>query len=154
MEHIEDIELIGLVAKQLNPGREEVVLRHLENCSACRDKFVGLRGTWDMLGAWEVSPPAHRCVEAADSALPCADTVASYRVFRFPGLAAVVRVAASVIAAAVIGYAGGRGSVGQVSAAEQLGPPQYISALSLEVGESFSSLVFQDEPLAGEEGGT
>ena len=72
--------------------------------------------------------------------------------FRLPRWGMVVRVAASVVVAAAIGYAGGWHSVGPVAAAESFEPPEYISALSLEVGESFSSLVFEDEPVAGEEG--
>jgi hypothetical protein len=31
-------------------------------------------------------------------------------------------------------------------------PPQYLSVLGLEVGDSFSSLVLQDELLSGQEG--
>jgi anti-sigma factor RsiW len=150
MEHTKDIHLIEFVAKRLDPDREKAVRRHLENCSACRDKLADLQGTWDALGAWEVSLAAHRGLERAVSAEPQADTAGSYRVLRFPRWATIVRVAAAIVVAAVVGYVGGRGSVGEVVAAEQPGTPEYISALSLEVGESFSSLVFEDEASAGE----
>jgi hypothetical protein len=153
MEHTKDMDLIEFVAKRLDPDRENAVLRHLENCSVCRDKLADLQGTWDVLGAWEASPASHRGLERSVSTGPQADTARSHRVIRFPSLATVARVAASMIVVAAIGYVGGRGSVGEAAAAERFGPPEYISALSLEVGESFSALVFEDEASAGEEDG-
>lgn len=152
MEHAKDIELIELAAERLAEAHKQAVLRHLQGCPRCRDKLAGIQRTWTVLGAWDVSEAASGRSGRTASLSPRARTARSARVVRFPGFGAVVRVAAAVVVAAVIGYVGGQRTAGEVSDSQQSTLDRYVSVLGLDVGGSFSSLVF-DEPSADKEGG-
>ena len=74
------------------------------------------------------------------------------RPIRLPSIGPLLRVAAVVAVTALIGYVGGRWSVGPPPTVQQGEPPEYIMTLGLELGDSFSSLVLQDELSTREEG--
>jgi len=151
MKHAKDIELIELVANRLSAEREETLLRHLEACPACRGKLEGIRKTWDLLGAWDVSGAEHFDVLGALAASGEGEA-AGRSVIRFPAAGMAFRIAAAVVFTVLAGYTGGRWSVRRTQAISEIGPPPYVSALGLETGESLSLLVLQDEPAAREEG--
>jgi len=153
MEHAKDIELIELAAGRLAEDQRQAVLGHLQGCPRCRDKLAGIQRTWTVLGAWDVPEAASGPLAHIVSLPPRVGTAAFWRVLRFPRFGSVVRVAASIVAAALIGYMGGRHSVGDAS---DLQPPSlraYVSVLGLEVGESFSPLVFEEESSGRKDGG-
>jgi hypothetical protein len=155
MEHVKDIELIELTAERLDAGRKADVLDHLRQCAQCREKMDGIRRTWDILGAWEVDiadrngptsieQPSNPRVEGGQRP--------AVRLFT---LGWAVRAAAAVAVTVLGGYMGGRWSVRQGTVPAEVEPPQYLSALGLDVGDSLSALVLDDdEPLATEEGRT
>ena len=146
MEHANDTELIELVAQRLEAGREDAILAHLEGCPQCREKLAQVRKTWDVLGQWEAQPP-----RLLDTERICALAAeAAGGTIRFPGAGLLLRVAASVAVASLIGYSAGRWSVGPAAASASPQSPSYVSALGLEVGESFSALVLNDESEVGE----
>ena len=151
MQHAKDIELIELVAQRLGAEREETLLRHLETCPACRVRLEGIRKTWDLLGAWEVSTAEHSDTVGALTASG-EEEVAGRSVIRFPAAGMALRIAATVVFTVLVGYAGGRWSVRRTPAISGIEPPSYVSALGLETGESLSLLVLQDELPAREEG--
>ena len=153
MEHVKDIELIEWVANRLDGRQAETLRRHLDGCPTCRSRLADLQSTWDVLGAWDVSTGAQRRAAESPSVLLRASPAAFRRAFRFPGMGVVLRIAASLIVAVLVGYTGGRRSVSAETKNESPGAPQYVSALGLEVGESFSSLVLQDEFVGGKEDG-
>ncbi len=148
MEHIKDIELIELVGNRLEPERQKLVRAHLGGCADCRAKCEELRTTWDLLGAWEVSPPEG--LEVAN--VPAVERPRPLRTIRLVQPALLLRVAASVGVAALIGYTAGRWSIGPNRTTASLEPPSYLSVLGLEAGESFSPLVL-DEDTSIVEGG-
>ena len=146
MEHARDIELIELAAGGLGAGRKAAVLSHLQGCARCREKFESVRQTWDILGAWEVRPSDKGAVTSEPRTEP-ARRRATW-VFHLP---MALRVAAIVVVAVFAGYTSGRWSTRRAGAPSEISPPAYISALELDVGQSLSSLVLQDEP-SSEEG--
>jgi hypothetical protein len=150
MEHIKDIELIELAAGRLDIEREQVVLLHLAGCSACSGKLAGIRQTWDVLGTWEVRPPQCLDSERIGKLAVTADREATGRTVRFPAAGMLLRVAASIVVVALLGYGGGRWSFGPVQTSVSSPLPSYVSALGLEVGETLSLLVLDDESGAGE----
>lgn len=152
MEHVREIDLIELAAGRLDPGRAEAVREHLSSCPACRQRFDAIQGTWTSLGAWEVSidqavPDDQGISNARDER-----STGSRRPIRFPGSDPLLRVAAAVAVTVLIGYVSGRWSVAPPSTVQQGEPPAYIMTLGLELGDSFSSLVLQDELSTPEEG--
>jgi anti-sigma factor RsiW len=148
MEHVKDIELIELVGNRLEPEREKLVRGHLGSCADCQAKFEELGTTWDLLGAWEVSPLEG--VEVAN--VRTVERPRPLRTIRLIQPAVLLRVAASVGVAALIGYTAGRWSIGPNRTTASLEPPSYLSVLGLEAGESFSPLVL-DEDTSTVEGG-
>jgi anti-sigma factor RsiW len=153
MEHAREIELIELAAQRLDAEQKKVVLAHLQNCPACRTKLEDLRKTWDLLGAWEVQPARH--VEVAKPVVPSGsqrERPMAGSILRFPGIGTAVRIAAALAVAVLVGYAGGRWSIRPTQTRTQAQPPQYFSVLGFEAGDSFSSLVLQEEPLSSREG--
>ena len=153
MEHVKDIELIEWVANRLDSRREEAVQRHLDGCPTCRSRLAEMQSTWDVLGTWDVSVEAQRRAAESSSVLRQAERAASRRVYQFPGVRILFRIAASLIVAVLVGYTAGRRSIGAQTRDDSPELPQYVSALSLEVGESFSPLVFQDEFSGGKDDG-
>lgn len=153
MEHIADIELIELVAQRLEAGRENTILVHLEGCPRCCEKLAQVRQTWDILGAWQVCPPQALDAERVRAlAAEAAEREPKDETIRLPAAGLLLRAAASVALAALVGYTAGRWSAGPVQAASPSQSPLYVSALGLEVGESLSTLVLDDEPQVGEGG--
>lgn len=152
MEHAKEIELIELVSKRLEPDREKALLTHLKDCPACRKRIEDVRGTWDILGAWEVRPTAN--FDAAERARSCdrPETAPGGLVIRLSRIGTVLRVAATVILTMFIGYVGGRRSLDGPPPGAEAGTPQYVSVLGLEVGQGLSSLVLQDDEVPGGEG--
>lgn len=148
MEHAKDIELIELAGNRLDADREKAVLAHLETCADCRARLAEMRTTWDLLGAWEVSPP-----EGLDIAkVQAVGRPGQPRTIRLIPTRLLLRVAASIGVAALLGYTGGRWSIGPDQIPASLEPPSYLSVLGLQVGESFSPLVLDDESSAAEGG--
>jgi len=151
MEHINDIELIELVAQRLDAGRKNAILAHLEGCAHCCEKLAQVRNTWDLLGQWDVQPPRSLDTERICAlAAEAAEHEAAGKTIRFPAAGILLRVAASVALASLIGYTAGRWSVGPAPASASGQSPSYVSALDLEVGESLSTLVLDDTPDVGE----
>ena len=151
MEHVRDIELVELVARRLDAGREKAVLVHLQSCPRCCTKLAEVRKTWDVLGAWDVRPEpgldSERICALAAQASVQATAGKTVRLF-VPGT--LLRVAASIAAAVLVGYVGGRWSLGPAPMPASSPSPSYLSALGLEVGESLSSLVLDDDAAAEE----
>lgn len=151
MEHITDIELIALAAQRLEAEREKAVLLHLESCPTCSGKLAEMRQTWDVLGAWEVRPPQRLDTERICTlAAQATEREAAGRTIRLPGAGMLLRVAALIAVAVLAGYVAGRSSLGPAQTAASSESPSYVSALGLEVGESLSSLVLDDESAGGE----
>ena len=153
MEHATDIELIELVGKRLDAAREKAILVHLEGCARCCAKLVDIRNTWDILGAWDVRPEHHLDVErlrvlAEQAGAPATGS----RTIRLHAASTLLRVAASIVVATLIGYLGGRWSFAWTRMPLSSESPPYLSALGLEVGQSLSSLVLDDDVAAGEGG--
>ena len=150
MEHIRDIELIELAARRLEAERQNAVLAHLEQCPVCSGKLAEIRQGWDVLGAWEVRPPRRLETERICAlATQAAEREGAGVTIRLPAAGTLFRVAASIAVAGLVGYVGGRWGLGP--ARPSLPSPSYVSTLGLEVGESLSFLVLDDEPAAGEE---
>ena len=152
MEHVKQIEMIELAARRLDAEREKIVLTHLQNCPTCRARLEEITRTWDVLGAWKVQPAAHVDVTQRASSCGLRDEHPARSFIRLPGIGMAMRIAAAIVVAVLAGYEGGRRTVRPTPAGTGAQPPQYVSVLGLEVGDSFSSLVFQDEPALREEG--
>jgi hypothetical protein len=152
MEHAREIELIELAARRLDPVREKALLMHLQGCSDCRIRLEGFRHTWEILGAWQVQPAGSVDLTRLTASHASPERASARSVIRFPGMGAAVRIAASIAVAILVGYAGGRWSTGPAQTVSGVQPPQYISVLGLEVGESLSPLVLQNGLFSGQEG--
>ncbi len=152
MEHAKEIELIELVAKRLEPDREKTLLAHLKDCPACRRRIEDVRGTWDILGAWEVRPTANFDAIERACAYGRAEAASGGLVIRLARIGTVLRVAATIILTMLVGYVGGRRSLGGASPRAEAETPQYVSVLGLEAGQSLSSLLLQDDEVSGGEG--
>ncbi len=151
MEHIKDIELIELAARRLEAGRENIILVHLQSCPRCCARLAEIRQTWDVLGAWQVeSQPRLDTQRICARAAQAAERQPKGTTIRLLTPGTLLRVAASIATAALVGYMGGHWSARQAKAPSPPQSPSYVSALGLEVGESLSSLVLDEEPVAGE----
>jgi len=151
MEHVGEIELIELVAGRVNAQRKAAVLDHIRLCPQCREKLDGLRKTWDVLGAWEVRPPEHLASTQVPPTPAAEKKDLRPSVIRLLDLGMALRFAAAIVITATVGYAGGRWSSRRTPAAGGIEPPEYISALGLDVADGLSTLVLQDESLPAEE---
>jgi len=152
MEHPREIELIELAAGRVDAQREEAIRGHIRQCPQCREKFEGLRQTWDILGAWEVRPPEQLAsAEVLLASEPEKDPLRG-SVVRLFDVRVALRIAAALVLTTVVGYTSGRWSVRGGPAGSRMEPPQYLSALELDIGDSLSSLLFYGEPLPAEEG--
>ena len=152
MEHAKQIELIELAARRLDAERERIVQTHLQDCPACRTRFQEIARTWDILGAWQVQPAAR--VDVTQRAVSCGLQKKRLAVpfIRLPSIRMAMRIAAAIVVAVLAGYESGRRTVRPTPAGTEVQPPQYVSVLGLEAGDSFSSLVLQDEPPLKQEG--
>ncbi|MBN1359753.1 MAG: hypothetical protein JW993_04135 [Sedimentisphaerales bacterium] len=148
MEHVRDIELIELVGKRLEAGWEKAVVVHLQSCPRCCEKLAAIRQTWGALGAWEVEAPPR--LDSERIVALAAQREGTSATIRLPAAGALLRVAASIVTAAAVGYVGGRWSAGQARTSLPDEPPSYVSALGLEIGETLSALVLDDEQAIGE----
>ena len=151
MEHARDIELIELAAGRLDAGRKEAVLGHLQQCVLCREKLEGIRGTWDVLGAWEVHAPERLGPAAPVPAFEPRREAGRRPTVRLFHLRTALRFAAAIVVTVLLGYTSGRWSSRRGSAAGEPESPQYISVLGLDVGGGLSTLVLDDEPSPAEE---
>jgi len=152
MEHAREIELIELAAQRLDAERERIVLAHLQDCPACRTKLQEITRTWDILGAWKVQSATHVDVTRLGISSGSRKGHPVGSLIRLPGAGMAVRIAAAIVFAVLAGYEAGRWSARPASGGTGAQPPQYFSVLGFEVGDSFSSLVLQDEPSPRQEG--
>jgi anti-sigma factor RsiW len=152
MEHAKDIELIELAGGRLDADRKEAVQAHVRACATCQAKLADVRATWEFLGAWEV--PAPRCLDLGKvyAASGRATRASQPPTVRLIDARVLLRVAASIGVAALIGYTAGRWSIVSNQTPVSLKPPSYLSVLGLQAGESFSSLVLDEETSAVEGG--
>jgi anti-sigma factor RsiW len=151
MEHAREIDLIELAAQRLNAERQTVVLAHLKDCSACRTKLQDIQRTWDLLGAWQVQAVGHGKVAELPASAKSQSDRSAQSLIRFPGIRTAARIAAAIAVSVLIGYTGGRWSIRPVPTGAEMKPPPYFSVLGFDIGESFSSLVLQDEPSSNQE---
>ncbi len=152
MEHAREIDLIELAAGRLNTEQEKIVLAHVDDCPACRTKLQDIQRTWNLLGAWQVQPTMQVDVAGLAAPLKAKNSRSIMSIIRFPGVGVVVRVAAAILFAALVGYEGGRRSIGPAPTSAGTEQPPYFSVLGFDMGDSFSSLVLQDEPSSSQEG--
>jgi len=152
MEHAREIELIELVARRLDPKRKKAVLTHVQDCPVCRTKLEGIKRTWTLLGAWQVQPARHMEMATLADSPRSREKGDRASIIRFPGVATAARIAATIAVAVLAGYASGRWSIHLTPPVSGAQPPQYVSVLGLEMADSFSPLVLQDEPSSGQEG--
>jgi anti-sigma factor RsiW len=143
MQHVKDIDLIELTAGHLDRATAETVAAHVEACPDCRRKLEQLRRTWDVLGSWSVEVP---------SGLTPARSFPESRVIRARGYRTVLRIAASVAIAAILGYAGGRWTSKPARAAVPADAPAYLSALNPQAGDGLAWLVLSEVSPSGKGG--
>lgn len=53
-----EVELIRLVAGELEGGPAEEVRRHVAQCRTCAETLAELEATWQVMGAWDEDAPA------------------------------------------------------------------------------------------------
>ena len=53
-----EVELIRLVAGELEAGPAEEVRRHVGQCRTCAETLGELEATWQVMGAWDEDAPA------------------------------------------------------------------------------------------------
>lgn len=153
MEHAREIDLIELAAQRLNGERRQTLLLHLEDCPTCRMRLDSIVRTWDILGAWEVEPAGQVNVVGLEaSSGPQGTDRRTQFLIRFPDLGTTVRIAAAIAVTALAGYAGGRWSVRPANTVSGDQPPQYVSVLGLEIGESLSAIVLDEGTSSEQEG--
>lgn len=151
MKHVRDIDIIELTAGRLEPSQAEVVRKHVDECPGCRQRLRDIRGTWDTLGAWMLAPEKRLSGDRLVSVPDGERQLSRHRIIRLPRAGSAFRIAAAVTVTALVGYTAGRWSAGD-SQVPRGGEPTYMAALTLEMGEGFSTLVLAEEPLAAEEG--
>jgi anti-sigma factor RsiW len=135
MQHAKDIDLIELTAGRLDPAQAGAVSAHVDACPDCRRKLAELRRTWDVLGTWRVEVP---------DGLNLTKTPMQPRVIRMPAMKAILRVAASIALATVLGYVGGSWTKRPAQAAPPAGAPAYLSVLGSQGEDGLSSLILSD----------
>jgi len=106
MEHVSDIELIELAAGRLDPERRAADMEHIASCPECQARREAIASTWRALGAWDATEPSHDLSAEVQEAA----RRETGRVLRLPRprLGYVRRLAAALLAAAILGYAAGR----------------------------------------------
>jgi anti-sigma factor RsiW len=145
MEHAKDIELIELAAGRLDADRREVVQAHVRTCATCQAKLAEVRATWDLLGAWEVPVPQGLDPGKVRTASGPTSRPSQPPTIRLIDAHVLLRVAASIGIAALIGYTAGRWSIVSNQTPVSLEPPSYLSVLGPQADESLSSLVLDEE---------
>lgn len=152
MDHIEEIELIELAAGRVDAQRREDVRGHVRQCRQCRERLDALRRTWEILGAWEVRPAEHLASIEVPFASGTEKRDLDRSVIRLGNAGIALRFAATVAITAMAGYVGGRWSLRQIPVAGGVELPRYLSVLGLDIGESLSTFVLQDDSLPAEGG--
>jgi anti-sigma factor RsiW len=107
MDHPRDIQLIERCGEGLSAGARAEIDAHLAVCDDCAERYRQTRATWQALGEWSAEPElgdlADRvCQKIADGD---SDPPPVYRMHDW--VWPVTRVAASVAAAVLLGYAAG-----------------------------------------------
>lgn len=151
MGHVKKIELIEFSAGRLNEDDAGRVKSHLAGCELCRAALGEIQSVREDMTAWQV----------ADSSLSSGDIIAYVerenargRIHFFTGsrFREVVKIAAAVVIAAVIGHYAARSTMpAESDRVAGVQAPAYLAVLGLDVAEGLSSSVLYDADAAGGE---
>lgn len=90
----DETKLLRLLAGGLPDVQRDLVLAHLAECDACRERYRSLQAIWDQLGQWEATIPSHD-LTGAILAAASQESVRS-RWYLRSGIAAAILVAAGI----------------------------------------------------------
>jgi len=136
-----------MAAGRLDLATAEAVTAHVETCPECRQKLEQFRRTWDVMGSWGVESPRRLSEPEV-----LVGRARAPRTIRLPAPKAMFRVAASILVASILGYAGGWLIHKPVEAAAPADTPTYLSLLGSHAGDGLSSLVLSYESPSGKGG--
>jgi len=103
MEHINDTQILDMLGGHVQADEKESLLAHITQCSNCQQRFNELRQTWDDLGALEIDTSRIDLLPKLTSAIHHRSR--HINVLSIQGL---MRIAASILLAAVIGHVAGK----------------------------------------------
>jgi hypothetical protein len=101
MEHVSDIELIGMLGGHLSPERRRAVEAHVAECASCSGRRDEMARTWNALGEWEEGPGQDMAPEILRRVSLQPSRVG---LWQWPS----VRIAATVLIAVGLGHVAGR----------------------------------------------
>lgn len=103
MEHITDMQLLDVLGGHAQGDERARLLAHTAQCSDCQQRLNELEQTWEDLGTWEID--ASRI-----DLLPDLAAAIHHRRWHsdFLSIRGLMRIAASILLAAVIGHFAGR----------------------------------------------
>lgn len=151
MDCIKDSVLTEYISGKLDAGTREQVQKHLTECSKCSERFRDVSRLWETLGRWDVDTTAHsitdRVVASAEKSVfvpkKSKGSIITSKVF----WSDVLRIAASIIIAIVIGQSLGKLSTGRKmhDVIQHQVEPKYVAALSLDWSIDFTKLIVEDD---------
>lgn len=147
MDHLRDIQLIERCSGGLPANALAEIDAHFAGCDACAQRYHQIRDTWETLGEWSAEPDVGDLADRVREKVAVASSDPPPPVYRLHDWVwPVTRVAASVAAAVLLGYAAGlaaRPTPGAVVAAGEPDPQQAAAELYLDVlaDESASGLI-------------
>jgi len=108
VKHAKDLELLDLLAGKLAADSRESVEAHIASCPECARRREDLRATWRLLGEWKVESPGVDLLPGIRAAIEKSEEGRASTVPRRLNLRVVLRAAAAVLIAVLVGHIAGR----------------------------------------------
>ena len=143
MKHVGDLKLVEFISGKLQADKKGMVSSHLKLCPDCAQKAEELKKTWDILGQWDIEVEDYKVDYKIHEKIEDEKIRMSspFKIFRI-NTSLLLRTAASILIAAMFGYAAARFSINDVGHNKQ--PPEYLSTLGLEMSTGFSQVVLEN----------
>ncbi len=125
MEHITEIELLDLIGDYLTESRKTECLNHIDICPMCQERHSQLNSAWVDLGLLEIEPSdkdVHNQV--------IKNITSNNYTSKTPWTRELIRIAASVLIAVLIGYLAGKKTV---KPSQQILAAATVDAMYLDV---------------------
>ncbi|KPK72936.1 MAG: hypothetical protein AMJ79_15450 [Phycisphaerae bacterium SM23_30] len=106
MEHISDINMLDMLGGHIDENKHRQLMHHIDDCPDCRRRWQEYRRTWQVLAEFDADVSHVDLVDRINSALSKTSAPSS-----FPFAGSLLRIAASILLAVVIGHLAGKWSL-------------------------------------------
>ena len=108
MKHATDSQLIEFAAGLLSAAEKEEVNNHIRTCAQCRDRLERFQQTWQQMGKWEVETGSRDITDRVQAVTRERSKGTSGRTDKANSVLVLLRAAAAIVLAFIIGHVAGR----------------------------------------------